>query len=36
MLVMRTSALAQPAASLPLIAKRNGARLVEINVDGRY
>jgi NAD-dependent deacetylase len=33
MLVVGTSALVQPAASLPLIAKRNGARLVEINPD---
>jgi NAD-dependent protein deacetylase/lipoamidase len=32
-LVVGTSALVQPAASLPLLAKRNGARLVEINPD---
>jgi NAD-dependent deacetylase len=31
MLVVGTSALVQPAASLPLIAKQNGAALVEIN-----
>jgi NAD-dependent deacetylase len=31
MLVIGTSAVVQPAASLPLIAKRNGAFLVEIN-----
>lgn len=30
-LVIGTSALVQPAASLPLLAKENGARLVEIN-----
>jgi NAD-dependent deacetylase len=28
-----TSALVQPAAGLPLIAKRNGARLIEINPE---
>jgi NAD-dependent deacetylase len=32
-LVVGTSALVQPAASLPLAAKRSGARLVEINPD---
>jgi NAD-dependent deacetylase len=32
-LVVGTSALVQPAASLPLAAKRHGARLVEINPD---
>ena len=31
MLVVGTSALVQPAASLPLVALRNGARLVEVN-----
>ena len=31
MLVVGTSALVQPAASLPLVALRHGARLVEIN-----
>jgi len=31
MLVIGTSAVVQPAASLPLVALRNGARLVEIN-----
>ena len=30
-LVVGTSALVFPAASLPLLAKENGARLVEIN-----
>jgi NAD-dependent deacetylase len=33
MLVVGTSALVQPAASLPLLAKQNGARLIEINPD---
>jgi len=32
-LVIGTSALVQPAAALPLVAKRSGARLVEINAD---
>ena len=32
-MVIGTSALVHPAASLPLIAKQNGARLVEINPD---
>jgi len=31
MLVVGTSALVQPAASLPLVALQNGARLVEVN-----
>lgn len=33
MLVVGTSALVQPAASLPLLAQRNGAYIVEINPD---
>jgi NAD-dependent deacetylase len=33
MLVVGTSALVHPAASLPLVAKQNGAMLVEINPD---
>lgn len=32
MLVIGTSALVQPAASLPIVAKRNGAYLIEVNV----
>lgn len=32
-LVVGTSALVQPAASLPLIARRAGARLIEVNRD---
>ncbi len=31
MLVIGTSAVVHPAASLPLVALRNGARLVEVN-----
>jgi len=31
MLVIGTSAVLQPAASLPLLARRNGARLIEVN-----
>ncbi len=31
MLVVGTSALVQPAASLPLLAKQNGATLIEVN-----
>jgi NAD-dependent deacetylase len=31
MLVVGTSVVVQPAASLPLVALRNGARLVEVN-----
>ncbi len=33
MLVIGTSALVQPAASLPIVAHRNGARLVEVNIS---
>ena len=33
MVVIGTSALVQPAASLPLVAKQQGARLIEINVQ---
>ena len=32
-LVVGTSALVYPAASLPVVAKRNGARVIEINPD---
>ena len=32
-LVIGTSALVQPAASLPLLAQQNGAKLVEINLE---
>jgi len=33
MLVVGTSALVQPAASLPLLAQENGAMLIEVNPD---
>jgi NAD-dependent protein deacetylase/lipoamidase len=33
MLVIGTSATVEPAASLPLIAKHNGARVIEINAE---
>ena len=33
MLVVGTSAVVEPAASLPVVARRSGARLVEINPD---
>ena len=33
MVVIGTSGMVQPAASLPLLAKRSGARVVEINPD---
>jgi NAD-dependent deacetylase len=33
MLVVGTSAVVQPAASLPGVAKRAGARLIEVNVN---
>jgi NAD-dependent deacetylase len=33
MLVVGTSAVVQPAASMPLIAKENGAVVIEINPE---
>ncbi len=33
LLVVGTSALVQPAASLPLLAKRSGAFLIEVNPE---
>ena len=33
MLVVGTSALVQPAAYMPVIAKRSGARIIEINSE---
>ena len=33
MLVIGTSAVVHPAAALPLVALRNGARLVEVNPE---
>jgi NAD-dependent SIR2 family protein deacetylase len=35
MLVIGTSAVVQPAALLPLVALRNGARLIEVNSADR-
>jgi NAD-dependent deacetylase len=32
-LVVGTSAVVQPAASLPLLAQQNGAKLVEVNLE---
>ena len=33
MLVVGTSGIVQPAASLPILAKQNGAYLVEVNLE---
>ena len=33
MLVIGTSAIVQPAASMPLVAKENGAVVIEINPE---
>lgn len=33
MLLVGTSALVQPAVSLPFLAKQNGARIIEINIE---
>ena len=33
MLVIGTSALVQPAASMPVVAKRSGAKVIEINSE---
>jgi len=33
MLVVGTSAVVQPAASLPIIAKEHGASVIEVNVE---
>jgi NAD-dependent deacetylase len=33
MLVMGTSAVVQPASMMPVIAKENGARVIEINPE---
>ena len=32
-LVIGTSALVQPAASLPMLAKQSGAKVIEINLE---
>lgn len=36
MLLIGTSAVVYPAASLPLIAKRNGAKVIEINIENAF
>lgn len=33
MLVMGTSAMVQPAANLPVLARENGAKVIEINPE---
>jgi len=33
MIVVGTSAVVQPAASLPILAKRNGAEILEVNIE---
>jgi NAD-dependent deacetylase len=36
MLVIGTSAVVQPAASLPVLAQQNGARIVEVNIERAF
>ena len=36
MLVIGTSAVVQPAASLPFVAQQNGARIVEVNIENAF
>jgi NAD-dependent deacetylase len=36
MLLIGTSAVVQPAANLPLIARQNGAKVIEINPENEY
>lgn len=36
MLLVGTSAIVQPAASLPYLARQNGARIVEINIEESF
>jgi NAD-dependent deacetylase len=36
MLVIGTSAVVQPAASLPYLAKQNGAAVIEINLENAF
>ena len=36
MLVVGTSAVVQPAASLPYLAKQNGAAVIEINPENAF
>ncbi|HLG28920.1 MAG TPA: Sir2 family NAD-dependent protein deacetylase, partial [Candidatus Brocadiales bacterium] len=36
MLLVGTSAIVQPAASLPFLAKQNGAKIIEINIENAF
>jgi NAD-dependent deacetylase len=36
MLVIGTSAVVQPAASLPFVAQQNGAKIVEVNIENAF
>ena len=36
MLVIGTSAVVQPAASLPLIAKERGSKIIEVNIEKAF
>ena len=36
MLVIGTSGMVQPAAGLPFLAKKNGARIIEVNPERSY
>jgi len=36
MLVIGTSAVVQPAASLPYVAKQHGATVVEVNIERAF
>jgi NAD-dependent deacetylase len=36
MLVVGTSAVVQPAASLPVLAQQNGAKIVEVNIEPAF
>ena len=36
MLVIGTSAVVQPAASLPALAQQNGAKIIEVNIEKAF
>ena len=36
MLLVGTSAIVQPAAYLPYLAKQNGAKIIEINIENAF
>ena len=36
MLLIGTSAVVYPAASLPILAKKRGAKLIEINIESSF